>query len=126
MNRLLPRNIYTQPISFKYIGYRFKFTSPPLSLSPTPEYKFNLSHSVPYHEQYESRDNENETKNRIVNGQSYGEWFAAKSGPTTRIERQKKMKEFLDRFYSESVNKKINNHKENNSHGNYFTYDSEY
>ena len=56
---------------------------------------FNM---IPYHEQYESRDNENE----IRPNKSYGEWIKENLGTTTRQERQIKMKEFLDKFYSTS------------------------
>tara|TARA_Y100000590_G_scaffold453576_1_gene598870 strand:+ start:1185 stop:1424 length:240 start_codon:yes stop_codon:yes gene_type:complete len=50
---------------------------------------------VPYHEQYESRDNENEIKQRI---KSYGKWYEESDKPIIRIERQKKIKEFLQQY----------------------------
>tara|TARA_B100001093_G_C26773171_1_gene991107 strand:+ start:1111 stop:1407 length:297 start_codon:yes stop_codon:yes gene_type:complete len=59
-------------------------------------------YTIPYHEQYESRDNENEIKRRFNKYNSYGEWI--KNNPsTTRIERQTKMKYFLDKFYSAEI-----------------------
>ena len=60
---------------------------------------FNM---IPYHEQYESRDNENEIKRRFAKPNSYGEWIQQNPG-VTRIERQEKLKEFLDKFYSTEI-----------------------
>jgi len=62
---------------------------------------FNM---IPYHEQYESRDNENEIKRRFDSSSenSYGKWIEENRG-ATRIERQAKIKEFLDKFYSTEI-----------------------
>ena len=49
---------------------------------------------VPYHEQYESRDNENEIKQRI---KSYGK-FVYENPNSSRKERQKQIKEFLQQY----------------------------
>ena len=50
---------------------------------------------IPYNEQYESRDNENEIKQRI---KSYGKWYEESDKPIFHIERQKKIKEFLQQY----------------------------
>ena len=55
----------------------------------------NGFYRVPYHEQYESRDNENEIKQRI---KSYGKWYEESDKPIIRIERQKKIREFLQQY----------------------------
>tara|TARA_Y100000817_G_scaffold237367_1_gene189422 strand:+ start:144 stop:353 length:210 start_codon:yes stop_codon:yes gene_type:complete len=65
---------------------------------------------VPYKDQYESRDNENEIINKKT--KSYGE-FLYENPNSTREKRQKKVKEFLDNYYPHS----------RGSH--YFTYDSD-
>jgi len=62
---------------------------------------------IPYHEQYESRDNENEIKRRFdrwsgPSNNSYGKWIEENRG-CSRIERQEKIKEFLDKFYSTEI-----------------------
>ena len=74
---------------------------------------------IPYEEQYESRDNENETKQKLKNDTlqetqqeyplwdaaetaaysiSYGKWLEENKN-TTSIERQQKIKEFLDKTH---------------------------
>ena len=70
----------------------------------------NGFYKVPYPEQYESRDNENEIKQKV---ESYGK-FVYENPNSTRKERQKKVKEFLDNYYPH----------QRGSH--YFTYDSGY
>ena len=55
--------------------------------------------TIPYKEQWESRDNENEIRFSTPY-QSYGEWIKENQGITTSKERQIKMKEYLDKFYS--------------------------
>ena len=59
-------------------------------------------HEIPYHEQYESRDNENVIKRRFAKPNSYGEWINNNPG-VTRRERQHKIKELLDKFYSTEI-----------------------
>ena len=59
---------------------------------------FNM---IPYHEQYESRDNETEIKRKYENN-SYGKWIE-ENRDATRIERQKQMKKSLDKFYSTEI-----------------------
>ena len=54
---------------------------------------------VPYHQQYESRDNENEIINRMNKIKSYGKWIEDSDKSIIRIERQKKIKEFLNQYY---------------------------
>ena len=49
---------------------------------------------VPYHEQYESRDNENEIKQRI---KSYGKWMEENKGSINRTDRISKITEYLER-----------------------------
>ena len=78
-------------------------------------YKINIrSYSVfatiPYKEQYESRDNENE---EITKGcKSYGEWVK-NNNHSSRELRQEKIKEFLDN-YNPYLNKEdISNVSEN-------------
>ena len=59
---------------------------------------FNM---IPYHEQYESRDNETEIKRKYENN-SYGKWLIENRG-CSRKERQEKIKSFLDKFYSTDI-----------------------
>jgi hypothetical protein len=64
---------------------------------------------IPYENQWESRDNENEIRVTQNNEneirfstpyKSYGEWVKENQGITNSKERQIKMKEYLDKFYS--------------------------
>ena len=73
-----------------------KYTSPLKIITPIIKQKKPLKfEEVPYHEQYESRDNENEIKQRI---KSYGKWYEESDKPIIRIERQKKIREFLQQY----------------------------
>ena len=60
-------------------------------------------YKVPYHEQYESRDNENEIKKRV---QSYGS-FIHKNPNSSKELRITKMKEYLEYYYPQNIKKKI-------------------
>ena len=53
-------------------------------------------HLVPYNEQYESRDNENEIRRK----ENYGKWIEVNKGKINKIDRQVEIKESLDKFYS--------------------------
>ena len=77
-------------------------------------YKMNIkSYSVfatiPYKEQYESRDNENEEI--VKKCKSYGEWIKNNMNSSREL-RQGKIKEFLDN-YSSCKTKHISNVSEN-------------
>ena len=77
-------------------------------------YKMNIrSYSVfatiPYKEQYESRDNENEEITKKC--KSYGEWVKNNMNSSREL-RQEKIKEFLD-SYSPYKTKYISNVSEN-------------
>ena len=78
-------------------------------------------YKVPYPEQYESRDNENEIKQRV---KSYGK-FVYENPNSTRKKRQEKVKEYLDNYYPHSRDNK-NRNAETHRNYNYYTYDSEY
>ena len=95
--RMISRPIYTNSIGL--MGF------------PRASYISRVS-QIPYEEQWESRDNENEIRfkpnenNEIrfsTPYKSYGEWLKENKGTTSK-ERRIKMKEYLDQFYSGESN----------------------
>ena len=83
-----------------------KLLSPGAALINRSIYNFSRKplgfYMIPYDEQYESRDNESEIKRRKQRQvSSYGKFIHDNNDKNlTRKERQEKIKEFLDKTYS--------------------------